>query len=65
MCTHVCVPVCRCVLCVELLVGLTVSEKKERKWKGNRVKYTYLYTKVHSSSTARVKFVFDFGQSKY
>lgn len=35
--TCVCVPVCRCVLCVELLVGLTLSAKKERKRKGKRV----------------------------
>lgn len=46
--TCVCVPVCRCVLCMELLVGLTVSAKKERKWKGKRVNiHTYIQKCIH------------------
>lgn len=46
--TCVCVPVCRSVLCMELLVGLTVSAKKERKWKGKRVNiHTYIQKCIH------------------
>lgn len=49
-CAHmcVCVPVCRCVLCVELLVGLTVSAKKERKGKANAYNIlTYIQKCIH------------------